>query len=148
MNLLILKDGNVLLGKRIGNIIGAEMYQTPGGTLEHLESIIDCAHREKLEETGMEIQNLRFLNVTNVRAFSPAHYVCLSYVADWKSGEPINKEPEKCAGWKWYALSELPEPRTPASEAAIRGYLGSSALFEATEQGLEEQNVHLYDLPR
>ncbi len=146
INILLVKDGRVLLGKRLGTRPGSGMYQTPGGHLEHLESIVACVHREILEETRMEIQNIRFLNVTNVRAFPPAHYVCLSYVADWKSGEPVNTEPDRCAGWDWYSLSALPSPRTPASEAAIRGYLAGGALFEATEDTFEEQTVAQYSL--
>jgi 8-oxo-dGTP diphosphatase len=139
INVLVLKDGKALLGKRIGSgVLATGMYQTPAGHLELLEPILACAHREILEETGIEIQNLRFLNITNVRKFAPAHYVCLSFVADWKSGEPVNKEPDRCEGWDWYPLTNLPEPRTPASEAAIRGYLDGGTLFESTVDGFEK----------
>ena len=32
----------------------------PGGYFEYMESFEECAKREVMEETGMEIQNIRF----------------------------------------------------------------------------------------
>jgi hypothetical protein len=31
-------------------------------------------------------------------------------LADWKSGELQNLEPDKCEGWDWYDLNNLPSP--------------------------------------
>ena len=40
----------------------------------------------------------------------PKHYVDIGVIADWKSGEPHVLEPEKCEGWDWYSLDNLPMP--------------------------------------
>lgn len=144
INILIVKDGKILLGKRLGKNPGSNMYGSPGGHLEHLEAFQDCAHREISEETGMEIQHLRFLSVANVRMFPPAHYVALSFVADWKSGEPINKEPDKCEGWDWYDLNDLPSPRTPATNAAIQAYLKQGIVFDATQEHFQAEDIQLF----
>ena len=58
VGVLILKEGKVLFGKRIG-AHGADSWAPPGGHLEINESLFDCAQREVLEETGLEVQNLR-----------------------------------------------------------------------------------------
>jgi len=40
-------------------------YALPGGHLEYGESFEECAAREVLEETGLEVGELRFLTATN-----------------------------------------------------------------------------------
>jgi len=109
IGVMILKDGKILLGKR-KNAHGEGEYAFPGGHLEHLESIVACAKRETAEETGIEIANVRFLRLLNLTAYAPKHYVHLTMLADWASGEPRVLEPEKCEGWEWHDPERLPEP--------------------------------------
>lgn len=50
----------------------------PGGHLEHGESFTDCAERETLEETGLEVKGLKVINVTNdVFEEADKHYITL-----------------------------------------------------------------------
>ena len=50
----------------------------PGGHLEFGESFENCAVREVLEETGLTIQNVRFLTATNdVMEEEGKHYVTI-----------------------------------------------------------------------
>lgn len=110
VGVMVFKDGKVLLGKRKGNKHGAGEYAWPGGKLDYMESIIDCAKREVREETGLEIYNARFLRLLNFKDYPPNHYIDIGVAAEWKSGEPQNLEPEKCEGWDWYDLDNLPSP--------------------------------------
>jgi 8-oxo-dGTP diphosphatase len=96
VTVLIVKDGKILLGKRKGDIIGTDLYQTPGGHLENGESIVACGVRETMEETGLEIKNIRFSSLTNVTHFPPHHYVMIGLIADWSSGEAQVLEKDKC----------------------------------------------------
>lgn len=109
IGVMILKDGKVLLGKRKESH-GAGEYAWPGGHMEYMESFEECAKREVREETGMEIQNIRFLRLLNLKAYFPKHFVDIGLVADWKSGEPKIIEPDKTEGWSWYEMNNLPEP--------------------------------------
>src|SRR4051812_31673361 len=89
IGVLIFKEGKILLGKRKNsNGLGEGEYAGTGGHLEQLETFEDCAKRETLEEAGIEIENVRFLCLVNVREYAPKHYVDIGLVADWKSGEP------------------------------------------------------------
>lgn len=97
------------MGKRKGNV-GSSEYAPPGGHLEYMESFEECARREVKEETGMEVENVRFLRLLNLKEYAPNHYVNIAMVCDWKSGEPKLLEPEKCEGWGWYALEDMPQP--------------------------------------
>ena len=63
-----------------------------------------------MEECGIEIQNIKFLYLTNVTKYAPKHYVHIGLVAGYKSGEPKTLEPEKATEWIWYDLDNLPEP--------------------------------------
>lgn len=109
VGVMILKDGKVLLGKRMGSH-GVGEYLFPGGHLEYMESFKNCVIRETREECGIEIENIRFNIVSNDTEYKPKHYITLIFKADWKSGEPEALEPHKIIGWDWYDLNNLPDP--------------------------------------
>ncbi|MDZ7862268.1 nucleotide triphosphate diphosphatase NUDT15 [Acidovorax sp.] len=93
----------------------------PGGHLEFGESVAECAAREVLEETGLELQAVHPAPYTNdVFASEGKHYVTLFVVAQSVSGHPVACEPHKCAGWKWFRWSDLPAPLFPPL-ATLRG---------------------------
>lgn len=108
IGVLVFKDGKVLLGRR-KNAHGAGEYAGPGGHLEHGETFESCAKREVFEEAGIEIDNPRFLCVSNFK-IDGKHYVDIGFASDWKSGEPYVYEPEKCENWGWYDINNLPKP--------------------------------------
>ncbi len=116
IGVMILKDGKVLLGKRKGSH-GAGEYAFPGGHLDYMESFEDCARRETREECGVEIENIRFQFVANLRRYKPKHYAHIGLIAGWKSGVPRVLEPEKCDGWQWYDLDRLPHLFGPTALA-------------------------------
>lgn len=110
IGVMIFKDGKVLLGKRKNtNNDGENEYANPGGHIEYMESLEECAKRETREEAGIEIENVRFLSLYNLKKYDK-HYINIGLLADWKSGELQNLEPDKCEGWNWYDLNNLPSP--------------------------------------
>lgn len=129
LGVMILKDGKVLLGKRKGKH-GAGEYAWPGGHFEYMESFSDCAKREVKEETGMEIDNIKFLRLLNLKDYAPKHYVDIGLIADWKSGEPQLMEPERCEGWDWYDLDNLPTPLFKTQESYIEAYKTGKNFFD------------------
>lgn len=129
IGVMILKDGKVLLGKRKGKH-GAGEYAWPGGHLEYMESFEGCAKREVKEETGMEIENIRFVRLLNLKAYAPKHYVDIGIVADWKSGEPIVFEPEKSESWNWYDLNDLPSGLFAACASTVEAYKTGKNFFD------------------
>ncbi len=130
VGVLIFKDGKVLLGKRKVSHAEGE-YAPPGGAVEHLESLIDCARREVKEETGLEIKNLRFLCLYNEKAYAPKHFVNIGFVADWQEGEPRVMEPEKCAGWGWYGMESLPKPLFANMPSYVESYKAGKNFYDA-----------------
>lgn len=123
----MIRDGAILLGRRLRGI-GAGEYSCIGGHLAFGESLEDCARREAREEAGIELENLRFRLLANVRAYG-AHYVQVSFSAEIASGEPVNLEPHKQDEWQWYALDEPPLPLFEMCKLTIESYnLGLSFL--------------------
>ena len=106
----VCRDGRFLMGRRRG-AHGAGTWSVPGGHLEFGESFEDTAAREVLEETGVQITNVRFGAVTNdVFTDEDRHYVTVWMFADHLSGEPAILEPDKCVSLGWYGFDDLPEP--------------------------------------
>ncbi len=129
IGVMILKGDKILLGKRKSSH-GEGEYAWPGGHLEHMEGFEVCARRETLEETGMEIENVRFLRLLNFKDYAPKHYVDILLIADWKSGEPQVLEPHKCEGWDWYDINNLPERLFKAEYSGIEAYKTGRNFFD------------------
>lgn len=129
VGVMILKAGKTLLAKRKGSH-GSGEYSFPGGHLEYMESFEECARREVKEEAGIEITNVRFLFLSNVRKYAPKHYAHIGLVADYKSGEPKVLEPEKSEKWGWYALDQLPKPIFYMCEQSFKAYKSGENYFD------------------
>ena len=129
IGVMIFKDDRVLMGKRLGSH-GEGQYSFAGGHMEYMESFEDCARREVLEETGIEIKNIRFLMVANVKQYDLKHYVHLTLLADWKNGDPEVLEPNKCEEWLWFDLDNLPEPMFDMCIKSFEAYKNGQCYFD------------------
>ena len=126
---MIFKDGKILLAKRKGSH-GEGEYAFPGGHLEYMESFEECARRELAEEVGIEIQNVKFLFLANVRKYSPKHYCHIGLTAEWKSGEPRVLEPDKSEMWQWFSLDELPNPMFFMCQLSVESYKSGQNYYD------------------
>ena len=102
----------ILLGKRKGSHAAGE-YSFPGGWVEHGESLIDCAVREVYEETGLVIDSneVEELDWEECFDYMPKHIINFGYYVFYTGAEePKLMEPDKCEGWDWYPIDDLPEP--------------------------------------
>ena len=108
VGVLIINDGKILLGKR-KNTHGGGLWAPPGGHLEFAERLAECARREVLEETGLEVSNLKVLGFTNdIFVQENKHYITIFMITNQFSGSPQVLEPNKCERWEWFELDKLP----------------------------------------
>ena len=90
-----------------------DIYGCVSGFVEMGESIEACAVREVREETGIEIQNLRYVGS---QAWPFPDQQMLAFTADYKSGEIVKQEAELLdAGW--FRRDRLPPIPYPGSVA-------------------------------
>lgn len=131
VGVFIFKEGKVLLGKRTNYSHGGGEYCPPGGHMEHMESFEEVVRREVKEEAGIEIKNIRFLCLSNVKTYAPNHYVNTGFVSDWESGEPQIMEPDKCERWDWYSIDDLPQPLFSTVMNYVEAYKTGKNFFDA-----------------
>ena len=133
VGVLVVRDDKVLLGKRCGKHMPG-FYAAPGGHLETGETFAECAKREVLEETGLNISTIKFLMIGNYE-FNSAHYVDVDMVAHCEEGEPTVLEPDKVQDWQWYSFDNLPSPMFIVTKRMIQAYQGG---YTADEQSVNE----------
>jgi len=75
------------------------------------ESFEEGARREVFEETGLKLDNVKFVSALNIvfeHSVPPRHYVDVQLCAHaTKECELENKEPDKCEGWEWVSPEDL-----------------------------------------
>lgn len=130
VGVMVLKDGKMLIGQRKSSH-GAGEWCFPGGHMEFMESFEGAVKRETLEETGIEIENVRFLRLMNQKKYNPGHYINVAFVADWKSGEPQTLEPDKIAEWQWCDIDNPPSPLFDAIPTCIEAYKTGQNFWDA-----------------
>jgi 8-oxo-dGTP diphosphatase len=110
VDVFVVRDGALLMGKRHGGF-GAGFWGLPGGHLEKDETVEMAALRELKEETGLTAEKVEFAVVFNNNNREEP-YIHFAMLASGVTGEPQLLEPDKCAGWQWFDLDDLPNEQT------------------------------------
>lgn len=102
---LIMCDGKILIGQRKRGKSLEYKWEFPGGKLEEGETLIECLHRELMEEMQLDITvGEHFIDSEYTYAFGT--FVLHAFWASCKNQHiPVVLEHEQ---YKWVALDELP----------------------------------------
>lgn len=111
MIVLIQKDDTILLARHAQH--NSDIYTCLAGYIEHGESAEEAVSREVREETGIEIQNIRYITS---QSWPFPDQLMFAFKADWKSGEitPDNTEIDEAM---WFSRNKLPAIPKPGSVA-------------------------------
>ena len=93
------------------------------GHVERGETAYDAAHREALEEIGVERLALEFVTaMQRTRHADPIdERIDFFFTARAWAGEPRIIEPAKCAALDWFSLASLPSPVVPHERVVLDG---------------------------
>lgn len=119
---VLASDGEVLLMRR-AQPHGRGTWSTPGGYLEPGETFEDCARREAREETGLGLEDPRFLAVTNDVFDDGRHFLTVWMVGRARPGRRrADVEPgREVAEFGWFRPDDLPSPLFTPFENLVRG---------------------------
>jgi 8-oxo-dGTP diphosphatase len=123
--LIFNEKGEVLLKKRSKkskNEVG--FWQQLGGSIDYGEKVINAVRREIKEEAGIEIKIWGLLPHTDqILNKDKQHWLAVNYLADIKSGDVKNMEPEKCDKMFWFSFKKLPKKIGQPTRESIKNYL-------------------------
>lgn len=104
---LLLRADEVLLTQRKGGAWDG-MWHLPSGKLDAGEPATTAAAREVEEETGVRV-DLACAHTLHVNGSGPEPRLGIFFPTRRWTGEPANREPDKCSGLHWFPQSDLPQ---------------------------------------
>ncbi|HEY9476101.1 MAG TPA: NUDIX domain-containing protein [Mycobacteriales bacterium] len=125
VHVLLVRDGNVVLTRRRDtNPTFDGRWHLPSGKLDAGESVIAAAAREVAEEVGVIIDpgDLRHVHTTHVNDSGLEPRLGLFFEARRWTGEPTNREPDRCSDIRWFPLDAPPEDLIAYPAAGIHAY--------------------------
>ena len=112
-DMLLLKNGQVLMMLRKNTKIDDEKWGIPSGHVEGEESPLEAAIRETKEEVGVSVlsEQAKFVHTTYKvdKTIDDQVRVNFTFISENWLGAPSVCEPDKCGGVKWFDLNNLPE---------------------------------------
>ncbi len=120
---LILRRGEeILLGQRQNTGFADGRWHLPSGHAEKGESATAALIRETNEEIGVSIVPTEVRLVHLMHHHTDSGRIALFFEVTRWDGTPSNREPYKCAGWGWFALTDLPADMIPYAAQVLTHY--------------------------
>ena len=120
---LVLVRGDQLLWARRANTGYADgQLNLVSGHLEAGEDVVAAIIREAAEEVGIGLERAALTCVHVMHHRNPEGEARVGFffrLARWE-GEPVNREPHKCAGLEWHRFDDVPADAVPYPAEAIR----------------------------
>ncbi|MEU7906361.1 NUDIX domain-containing protein [Actinoplanes sp. NPDC049118] len=131
-------DGQVLFLERAGTGVADGQLCLPGGHLEDEESVIAAVIWETAEEIGVVLNatDLEFVHVVHRRYGHDDPRLGFFFLATLWDGQPVNREPHKCAQLIW-ADPASPPANTIAYTAAALAQISRSRPFSLEGWGVD-----------
>jgi 8-oxo-dGTP diphosphatase len=118
--LLLVRDGQVLMGRRRNTRFASGQWLPPAGRVEPGETVLAAALREAREEIGLELSAdaLALRYVMHARWTGAPRVGFFFAVRSWPA-EPVNAEPDKCFAIAWHPLAALPHDTVDYAKHAL-----------------------------
>jgi ADP-ribose pyrophosphatase YjhB (NUDIX family) len=104
----VLKEGNVLLVKRAGNLLEGGKWALAGGFVNRDETTKEAAAREIMEETGYEVEEITLLQVIDIPDRPNDDRQNIAFVYFCNARNKVGVADEESDEQKWFPLEALP----------------------------------------
>ncbi len=108
VDVLVLKDNQILLEKRNNKLVEGGKWALVGGYMERDETIIDAVKRETLEETGYKIKNIKLLTIIDNPNRPGDDRQNIAFVYTCNVDKKVSESDWEVDELKWFNLNNLP----------------------------------------
>jgi 8-oxo-dGTP pyrophosphatase MutT (NUDIX family) len=117
--LILVKDGKILLSKRVNTGYQDGNFGLVAGHLDGGETAKQGIIREAKEEAGIKLKDSDLEVVHVMHECTDLEYIDIYLkVGDWE-GDIINREIDKCSKLMWFSLDALPENIIPKTKISL-----------------------------
>jgi ADP-ribose pyrophosphatase YjhB (NUDIX family) len=125
VHLLLVSDGQLLLGRRANTGYGDGAYEPPSGRLAERETLVEAAVRVAAAQVGIALDPARVSLAHVLHDVSGAGRMAFFLTADGWEGD-TGRVPPAVAGsysdFGWYPLTDLPANMIDRARVAVRNY--------------------------
>jgi ADP-ribose pyrophosphatase YjhB (NUDIX family) len=128
VHLLLVNDGDLLLGRRANTGYGDGAYEPPSGRLAERETLVEAAVRVATAQVGIALDPARVSLAHVMHDVSGAGRMAFFLTSDGWAGEacpvPPVRGPRSYSDFGWYPLTDLPANMIDRARVAVRNYAG------------------------
>lgn len=120
VHLLLVRDSQILLGRRANTGYGDGAYEPPSSRLDERETIVEAAVRVAAEKAGIGLDVTRVSLAHVMHDVSGAGRIAFFLTADEWDGSPTARE--SYSDLDWFPLDELPASMIDRARVAVRNF--------------------------
>lgn len=122
VHLFFFKDDQILLLRRYQTGYMDGHYSVPAGHLDGEETVRMAGVREAYEEIGVHVDPADMVFAGVFHRHEDDERVDFFFQVNRWSGEPFNREPEKCDELCWVKFDSLPENTIPYVRRSVENF--------------------------
>jgi len=126
IHLLLVSNGDLLLGRRANTGYGDGAYEPPSGRLAERETLVEAAVLVAAAQMGIALDPARVSLAHVLHDVSGAGRMAFFLTADGWADEacliPPAEEPRSYSDFGWYPLTDLPANMIDRARVAVRNY--------------------------
>jgi 8-oxo-dGTP diphosphatase len=125
IHLLLVSQGDLLLGRRAGTGYGDGAYEPPSGRLAERETLVEAAVRVAAAEVGIALAPGEVSLAHVLHDVSGAGRMAFFLTADGWAGDACPAAPAGTGSYSdfgWYPLTELPANMIDRARVAVRNF--------------------------
>ena len=126
VHLLLLRDGDVLLGRRANTGYGDGAYEPPSGRLAERETLVEAAVRVAAAQIGIGLDPARVTLAHVMHDVSGAGRMAFFLTADGWAGE-VGTAASSYSDFGWFPLYQLPANMIDRARVAVRNFAAGAS---------------------